>query len=138
MKQLLTLALLLLCAAPMIAQDIDFARDLFPDDALLGANGGYRLYSSKQSGSYSEPPVLTVPPGTTAGSIARPRLGRYYFVATAFDSEENESAYSNEVTTVIKPRPPRLNPWCRQRLPLPLKPSINSPLYSAGKSNSGL
>jgi hypothetical protein len=108
MKRSLILMLLLLYEVPAMAQDLEFAWDLSPDDALLGASGGYHLYSSKQSGSYMGAPVLTVPPGTTTGSIPRPGLGRYHFVATAFDSEGNESAYSNEVTTVIKPKPPTL------------------------------
>ena len=108
MKQILILASLLVFTVPVLAQDINFAWDLSPDDTLLGANGGYRLYSSKQSGSYSGAPALIVRPGTTTGSIARPGLGRYYFVATAFDSEGNESDYSNEVTTIIKPKPPTL------------------------------
>jgi hypothetical protein len=57
MKQLLAVAFLVLCAVPLMAQDIDFAWDLSPDDALLGASGGYRLYSSNQNGSYSDSSV---------------------------------------------------------------------------------
>ncbi len=87
MKQFPVFVLLLLFTAPAVAQDIEFAWDLSSDDALLGAKGGYCLYSSKQSGVYTDSPVLTVPPGTSIGSIPRPALGRYYFVATAFDSE---------------------------------------------------
>jgi hypothetical protein len=122
MKHLIVFASLLLFAAPVVAQDINFAWDLSPDDALLGASGGYRLYSSKQSGSYTGSPVVTVPPGATTASIARPGLGRYYFVATAFDSEGNESDYSNEVTTVIKPKPPALKSAFQTALAVPSKP----------------
>jgi hypothetical protein len=121
MKQILILASLLVFTAPVLAQDINFAWDLSPDDTLLGANGGYRLYSSKQSGSYAGAPVLAVRPGTTSGSIARPGLGRFYFVATAFDSEGNESAYSNEVTTVIKPKPPMMKSAAQTALTAPAK-----------------
>jgi hypothetical protein len=121
MKQILILVSLLLFTAPVLAQDINFAWDLSPDDSLLGANGGYRLYLSKQSGSYTGAPVLTVRPGTTSGSIARPGLGRYYFVATAFDSEGNESAYSNEVTTAIKPKPPMMKSIVQTALAAPGK-----------------
>ena len=112
---------LLIFKAPVMAQDINFAWDLSPDDTLLGANGGYRLYSSKQSGSYAGAPVLTVPQGTTTGSIGRPGLGRFYFVATAFDSEGNESAYSNEVTSVIKPKPPMMKSVVQTALTAPAK-----------------
>jgi hypothetical protein len=81
MKRILILVSLLLFTALVVAQDINFVWDLSPDDSLLGANGGYRLYLSKQSGSYAGAPVLTVRPGTTSGSIVRPGLGRFYFVA---------------------------------------------------------
>jgi hypothetical protein len=121
MKRTMILVSLLLFTAPVVAQDINFAWDLSPDDTLPGANGGYRLYSSKQSGSYAGAPVLAVRPGTTSGSIARPGLGRYYFVATAFDGEGNESGYSNEVTTVIKPKPPMLKSAAQTVLASPAK-----------------
>jgi hypothetical protein len=108
MKPLLALCLLLLAAPAMAQQQITFAWDLSPDDSLLGA-GGYRLYQSKTSGVYSAPPVATVAPGVSAVTIPATALGRYYWVVTAFAEDTTESDYSNEVTTVIKPRPPKLN-----------------------------
>ena len=108
MKPLLALCLFLL-AAPAMAQQITFAWDLSPDDSLLGAGGGYRLYQSKTSGAYSAPPVATVLPGISTVSIAVNALGRHYWVATAFAEDGTESDYSNEVSTVIKPKPPKLN-----------------------------
>jgi hypothetical protein len=56
-----------------------------------------------------------------ADSVARDRLGRYYFVATPFDSEGNESAYSNEVTTIIKPKPPILKSLVQAALAAPAR-----------------
>ena len=91
-----------------MAQQITFVWDLSPDDSLLGA-GGYRLYQSKTSGVYSAPPVATVAAGVSTVSITVSALGRHFWVATAFAEDGTESDYSNEVSTVIKPKPPKLN-----------------------------
>jgi hypothetical protein len=108
MKPLIALCLFLL-AAPAMAQQLTFAWDLSPDDSLLGAAGGYRLYQSKTRGVYSTSPVATVAPGVSTISITVSALGRHYWVATAFSEDGTESDYSNEVSTVIKPKPPKLN-----------------------------
>jgi hypothetical protein len=42
-------------------------------------------------------------------------------VATAFDGEGNESAYSNEVTTIIKPKPPTPMPAVQAVLTAPVR-----------------
>ena len=108
MKPFIALCLILL-AAPAMAQQITFAWDLSPDDSMLGATGGYRLYQSKTRGVYSAPPVATVAAGVSTVSITVNALGRHYWVATAFAEDGTESDYSNEVSTVIKPKPPKLN-----------------------------
>lgn len=111
MKTLPTLCLLLFafpCLA-MAQKQITFAWDLSPDDSLLGPTGGYRLYQSKTSGAYTGVPVASVVPGVSTVTITATAMGRHYWVATAFAEDGTESDYSNEVTMVIKPRPPKLN-----------------------------
>lgn len=108
MKPIIVLCLLLLAAPAMAQQQLTFAWDLSPDDSLLGA-GGYRLYQSKTRGVYSAPPVATVAAGVSTVTITATALGRHYWVATSFAEDGTESAYSNEVSTVIKPKPPKLN-----------------------------
>lgn len=108
-KRLLGLIVLLASIGAAQAQNsVNFAWDLSSDDSTLGVGGGYHLYQSKLSGNYTTP-VATYPPGATTGSIQRPGPGRYYWVLTAFTSDAIESSYSNEVTLVIKPNPPKLN-----------------------------
>jgi hypothetical protein len=108
MKPLLVLCLLLIAIPAMAQRQLTFAWDLSPDDSLLGA-GGYRLYQSKTSGVYSAYPVATVAPGISTVTLTVNAFGRHYWVATAFTEDGAESDYSNEVSTVIKPKPPKLN-----------------------------
>jgi hypothetical protein len=108
MKPLLVLCLLLIAIPAMAQQQLTFAWDLSPDDSLLGA-GGYHLYQSKTSGTYAGAPVATAMPGISTVTITATALGRHYWVATAFFEDGTESDYSNEVTAVIKPKPPKLN-----------------------------
>lgn len=110
---LIFLTLFFLTLVPAFAQDsISLAWDLSTSEPLEG--GGYKIYASKQSGSYTEAPVAVVPAGTTEVTIDTSTWrGRYYLVATAFVvesdgaiTEEYESGYSNEVTEVFTPNPP--------------------------------
>lgn len=121
MKAPVTLFLILLFVLPVTAQTtITFAWDLSVDDSLLGEGGGYRLYASKQSGIYSTPSG-SVAPGVSTITISAPGLGRYYFVARAFTSDGMESDNSNEVSQVIKPKPPTIKSATVAVLTAPVK-----------------
>ncbi len=110
MKSILVIACLLLFSLPSLAQGhLTFAWDLSVDDAQLGTGGGYKLYASKTSGSYTGAAIGAVAPGITTITVSRPGLGKWYFVLTAFMADGTESPYSNEVNTVIKPAAPKLN-----------------------------
>jgi hypothetical protein len=67
---------------------------------------GYRIYESKTSGTYASWKIeIKCPPNDT--SCCEYRLGPmpkgvYYWVATAFDADNNESAYSIELTHTFK------------------------------------
>lgn len=91
----------------LAAQQVSLAWDLSIDDARLGPKGGYHIYQSRTSGSYTMPPVVSVPAGTSSVTLDAGGFGRWHWVATAF-SAGIESAHSNEVTMEVRPAPPRL------------------------------
>ena len=62
---------------------------------------GYRIYYSKTSGGYTTSNRLNVAESQTSVTITGLTLyTRYYFVATAYNTDGYESDYSNEVTTI--------------------------------------
>jgi chitodextrinase len=70
-------------------------------DAVTGASG-YRIYYGTASGTYFQ----SVEQGVDVGNVTTytvPGLssGTYYFAATAYDTSNNESTYSNEISKVI-------------------------------------
>jgi len=106
MQRLIVIAFLLLITGPALAQDtVSLAWDLIPNEEKLGADGGYKIYQSKQSGVYSAP-AATVPPGTNNVTLTDLPYGRLYWAVTAF-AIDAESEYSNEVNKVIRPPAPR-------------------------------
>lgn len=111
---------LLLLAAPCMAQSITFAWDLSADDASLGAGGGYRVYMGKQSRTYTGV-ICSAPPGVNTCTGTASQLGNLYFGATAFTSDKVESDYSNEVSQVVKPRPPTLKSAVQTALTAPIR-----------------
>lgn len=65
---------------------------------------GYKLYSGTQSREYEAPVnVGNVTQFTVTGLLEKET---YYFAVTAFDTEDRESDYSNEVSTTIPNCPP--------------------------------
>lgn len=76
-------------------------------EQLLGSSGGFRIYVSKTSMTYPSTPAISVPASARTAKINLSN-GRWYFIATAFDSEGNESDYSNEVSGIVKPNKPTL------------------------------
>ena len=69
-------------------------------DPVMAANlAGYRVYYGTSPGNYVQPLGSGLPVGNvTSFTVTGLNRGtRYYFVATAFDRSNNESAFSNEV-----------------------------------------
>lgn len=110
MKKLLAPVCLMVCLAlPAMAANVTFIWDLSADDALLGADGGYRLYQSTSAGGpYGTSPVASTAAGVTTVTIPAPTgIGQYFYVLRAFKAAL-ESDPSNEVSIIQKPRPPVL------------------------------
>jgi len=63
----------------------------------------YRVYSSTISGIYDVDEYEETTLNTYTMDLPD---GKYYFVVTAIDEADNESGYSNEVTTSIDTMPP--------------------------------
>jgi hypothetical protein len=69
-------------------------------DAVMDPNlGGYRIYYGTSPGTYDQPLGLGLGVGkVTTFTVTGLNSGtRYYFAATAFDTSNTESAFSNEV-----------------------------------------
>lgn len=109
-KYMLSLALVLFFLPNLFAQTVVFTWDPHPESLQIT---GFKLYQTKNSGTYPDPAVATYIGGNlTTGTIPQPALGRYYFVLTAYKDDPTagvlESGYSNEVSIVLKPKPPKL------------------------------
>ena len=102
----LLLAVLLLFSVSCVAGQQTLSWDLSPDDASLGAGGGYRVYQSTVSGQYGAAPIAKVVPGVSTVTFNTGTLGTFYWVVTAIDSNGNESKYSNEVSGKVVPGAP--------------------------------
>ncbi len=98
MRWLLTI-LMLVCAAAAGAEQLTLAWD-----ASASTNvAGYRLYYGTNTRSYQF--VTNAGPALTQ-SVVLPHRGRWFFAATAFDTNGLESDYSSEVSWESKPLPP--------------------------------
>jgi hypothetical protein len=76
--------------------EIDWRANTEPDLA------GYWLYQSKVSGRYTKSKrVLEIPAGIETCTIEHLPPGTYFWVLTAFNTSQNESDYSNEVSAII-------------------------------------
>lgn len=60
---------------------------------------GYRIYKSNVSGDYTEAPADVG--NVTTHEIKDLADGPWFFVATAYDTDNNESTFSNEVTVTL-------------------------------------
>jgi len=95
--RLVLLILLVWCAGrhPAAAQNIILEWDASNSPDVTG----YNLYYGTNSGSY---PVKIDAGDSTSVTISNLLAGvTYYFVATAYDANGDESAYSNEVTFIL-------------------------------------
>ena len=73
-------------------------------DASASTNvAGYRLYYGTNTGSYQF--VTNAGPALTQ-SVVLPHRGRWFFAATAYDTNGLESDFSSEVSWESKPVPP--------------------------------
>ena len=89
----------LVWAAAASAQQVTLAWD-----ASASTNvAGYRLYYGTNTGSYQF--VTNAGPALTQ-SVVLPHRGRWFFAATAYDTDGLESDFSNEVSWESKPAPP--------------------------------
>jgi fibronectin type 3 domain-containing protein len=71
-------------------------------DSVSGANG-YRVYYGTSPGTYFQPFAQGIVVGNaTTYTVTGLSLGTtYYFAVTAVDAQNNESAFSNEVSKAI-------------------------------------
>ncbi len=72
----------------------------FAWDASEGATG-YKVYQSQTSGIYNKETGKVCDTATLTCTVNNLADGTYYWVATAYDAEGNESDYSNEVTATL-------------------------------------
>lgn len=81
---------------------------------------GYRLYQSAAPGQYvygEENAVGNIAAGTETFTLTMNVDGTFYWVLTAYDTHENESGPSNEVTTDVNFKPPSPPTGCVLRIP---------------------
>ena len=105
MRNLFILLFILCFSAAGSAADITLSWDApttNADGTPLTDLAGYKIYVSKSPGLYAD--------SIDVGNVLTKTLmnfceGTYYFVATAYDTSGNESAYSNEVSKAINIAP---------------------------------
>lgn len=101
MKNLFVIFFIFLLVTTTFASDVTLtwqSPTTNSDGTPLTDLAGYKIYVSKASGVYAD--------AINAGNVLTKTLtnfceGTYYFVATAYDTSGNESAYSNEVSKTI-------------------------------------
>ena len=98
MKWLWTI-LMLVCAGAAGAERLTLAWDPSPSAAVAG----YRVYYGTNTRSYQF--VTNAGPALTQ-SVVLPHRGRWFFAATAYDTNGLESDYSSEVSWESKPVAP--------------------------------
>lgn len=70
------------------------------DGTTLDDLAGFKIYFGTSSGNYTEM-IEIRDPKKTDYTLENLALGTYYFVAIAYDTEGNESDFSNEVSKTI-------------------------------------
>lgn len=107
---LLTGALVLMLGSAAWAATLTIMWDANAESDLAG----YRLYQSDTTGQYTygaDHAIATITARTEAVTVTDIADGTWYWVLTAFDTSENESGPSNEVTKTIDsqaPNPPKI------------------------------
>ena len=96
MRKILILLVMMLLIPSFVwaASSVTFAWDANTEPDLAG----YRLYQAAASGAYDyTTSVLTIPVGTNTGTI-QVQDGTWFWVLRAYDTSDNESNDSNEVS----------------------------------------
>jgi hypothetical protein len=98
----------LVWAAGAWAQRVTLAWDASP----CACAAGYRLYYGTNTRSYQ---FVTNTGLVLTQSVVLPQCGRWFFAATAYDTNGLESDFSNEVSWESKPTAPVMagKPWVR-------------------------
>jgi hypothetical protein len=92
------LAILLLAYASALAASVKLAWDPNTEEDIAG----YRIWQAISSGAYITPAVADVEHPTTNATVTGLVARRtYYFVATAYNTSDLESGYSNEVSYTV-------------------------------------
>ena len=97
----LILAILLMAVPASAATNVSFQWDANTEPDLAG----YRIYRSATSGSGYVLKGTVLHPSTQFTETDVPD-GTWYWVATAFDTDDLESGYSNEVSDTLESLPP--------------------------------
>jgi hypothetical protein len=82
---------------PAVTGSLTFEWDASSDTDLAG----YRVYRSTTAGIYGAPVATLSASATRYQAINLQKGVTYYFVVSAYDSNGNESPFSNEVSQVI-------------------------------------
>ena len=100
--------LMLVWPAAAGAQQVTLAWDASASTNVVG----YRLYYGTNSGSYH---YVTNAGLALTQAVVLPQGGRWFFAATAYDTNSLESDFSSEVSWESKPVPPVMagKPWVR-------------------------
>ena len=98
---LIALAILLMAAPVFAATNVTLQWDANTEPDLAG----YRIYRSAASGSGYVLKGTVLQPSTQFIDANVPD-GTWYWVATAFDTDNLESGYSNEVSDTLESLPP--------------------------------
>ena len=106
--KLLWTTLMLAWTARAVAQQLTLAWDASASPAVAG----YRLYYGTNTWSYQ---FVTNTGLMQTQSVVLPHRGRWFFAATAYDTNALESDFSSEVSWESKPAPPVMagRPWVR-------------------------
>jgi hypothetical protein len=106
MKSLIVLLFLLLSQSTF-AQAVSLVWDPNSETNLVG----YKVYYGTSPRTYGTPITIGLDPSYTISGLG---IGTWYFAVTAFNATQNESGFSNEVSTTIA------------NLPLPVTISIST------------
>lgn len=91
--------LMTLCAAISLGQQVRLAWDASSSPGVVS----YRIHFGTNAGDYS---FVTNCGLVLTQTVVLPRTGRWFFAATAMDTNGVESAFSNEVQWEARPSPP--------------------------------
>ena len=98
MKKLILILFILLFSFPAFGADVTLQWDANTEPDLAG----YKVYYGTMSGEYGNPIILDT---VTEYTMHIPDSIMYFFAVTAFDTEQLESDFSNEVSCMNNVKP---------------------------------